>query len=671
MQQEDPVDAAPLRPAELWAMIRRRRHVAAAAAAIFALAAFVLPSRLLPPLYRAEATLSIPRSLKPVDFRDDPTAGLVPDQLVNTQRELLASPQVLSDALAMSGLASNPAYAQSSDPLRVLDSRLRTAVLRNSWVISVTLDDEDPIRAQDGLQAVLDAFLMRQSSSTRTQSSTDLEFIATQLKEASGRLAAARDTERAFRSANAIAGVDPDRNHITSRIQILAERQADLDNRIAASDALLAQLNATDAIPDAGLRQAAYLRIETISTFTVVGALQQELYRKLGEEAELASKYLDRHPRLIEVRSHIAATRKQLDETIAAARLAIEAENRMLHEQGQALQRQQQALQRELDAYREKLVSLQALTQQTTAEQRIVDELLARQAQITALSSYADRRLVVEGAPRSSPVTREVGVLPRLVLAALSAIVGAIAATAVAEAAGGRLRDARGVAAVTGLRCLATLPCVPGLPRLAVTGAAEPAALAESVRSLQAALLHVNHGGAPVCVLLVASASAGDGRTALAVRLAAGLAMAGQRILLIDADLRHPAVHLECGLPPGPGLAELLAGEPGLAPIEGGQPNLAVMRAGGTVNSTGDLLNSHCLPEWIGLCRGQYDLVIIDSPPLEECADALLVAAHADAILLVARAGSTPRRDLAASWERLLPVRAKAVGFVLVGDLPA
>ena len=679
MPQVEPVDAAPLRPADIWAMLRRRRTIAMTAAAILAIVAFALPARLLPPLYRAEATLSIPRNLKPVDFHEDPAAGQVTDQLVNTQRELLASSQVLSDALAMSGLASNPVYAQAADPLRALNARLRTAVLRNSWVISLSLDDEDPVRAQEGLQAILDAFLVRQASSSRTQSSTDLAFIASQLALAEIRLAATRETERAFRHSNAIAGVDPDHNHITVRIQNLAEHQAGLDNRVAASDALVAQLRATDAIPDGPQRQVAYLRVETISTLTVVGALQQELYRKLGEEAELASRYLDRHPKLIEVRSHIAAQRRQLDETIAAARAAIEAENRVLHDQDSALSQQQQQLQRDLDGYREKLVHLNSLIQQTTAQQKLVDELLVRQAQIAVLSTYNDRRLVVEGPPRSSPVTREVGMMPRFALAVLAAVAGAVGAAALAEAAGGQVRSASAMRSLTGLRCLAVLPEQQALPRLAETGAGQPAVLAEALRSLQAALQaalqasprHALGGGTPMRVLLIVSASPGDGRTVLAVRLAAGLASTGQRVLLVDADLRRPEVHLQCGIETAPGLAQLLAGEPGLAPVAGPAANLEVMPAGDGLDRTGDLLHSHCLPEWLEQCRQQYDVVVVDSPPLSECADALIVAAYADAVLLMARVGATPRRDLAAAWETLLPVRDKVIGFALLSDLTA
>lgn len=660
------IEAPPLQLSDLWAMVRRRRTVALIAAAAVVLVVLTLPGKLMPTLYRAEATLTMGRGLKPVNFQNDQLAGLVPEQMVNTQREMITSKGVLENALGMGGLPGNPTYARSRDPVALLQKRLRTSVIKNSWVISVTLDDEDPVGAESGLQAVLDAYLVHQATAARKTSADDLAFVDGQLAEAKTKLELARETERAFRSTRGIASTDPDRNHITARIQTLAERQAVIDERAAASAALLKQVRTADLIEDRQARLSAYLRIDTISTLTVVGALQQELFRLQGAEAELSAKYLEKHPKLIEVRSHIAAKRGQLEETIGSARASIEADNQVLTEQRAELVRSQDQLRNDLNAYRESLSELQRLALESQTQQKIHDELLTRHAQLTALAGYDDRRMVVAGAPRSSPVPRGIPTSPLILLAGLAGMAAAVAGAALADSFDRTVRDARQVKEMTGLRLLGLIPETASLQPVCATGPAEPHELAEAMRALWTSLRYAL-GQAEGCkVILVVSPCSGDGRSTCAARLAAGTAMAGSRTLLVDADLRRPTLAGQLGVAHGNGLVGLLAGEPDLAPASTGLPNLDLMPAGLAPANPSELLNSHCLPEWLTYCRAHYDVVVVDAPALQSCADALLIGGHADSVLLLARAGQTPRADLAEAWARLEPLHGKVAGFAVL-----
>ncbi|HAT11059.1 MAG TPA: hypothetical protein DCS97_10815, partial [Planctomycetes bacterium] len=390
-----PADAPPLRPADLLAMLRRHRVLAVCVALLVGFTVLAAPSLLLPLRFRAEATLTMGRGLKPISFQNDPVAGLVPEQMVNTQREMLTAKPTLRSAFAMSGLLDNPAYRGAADPSALLQQRLRATVVKNTWVIQVSLDDEDPVRAEQGLQAVIDAYLAQQSTAQRSQGAEDIAFVRGQLAEAEAALQTCREQERTFRHDNAIASTDPDRNHITARIQSLAERQALLDERVTASAALLAQVRTADTIVDPTARMNAYLRIDQVSTATVVGALQQDLLRIEGQEAELSAKYLEKHPRLIEVRSLLAAKRTQLESTIAAARSAIESDHQRITAQRDALTEAQVGLQRDLDAYRGRLIELQQLIQTTAAQQKVHNELQARLTQLDALAGYDERRMSV------------------------------------------------------------------------------------------------------------------------------------------------------------------------------------------------------------------------------------------------------------------------------------
>lgn len=661
-----PSETPPLQISDLFAMVLRRRLVATISAVAMALLVLVAPSLLMPPLYRAEAALSLGRNAKPVAFTPDAAGDEIPDQLVNTQRELLESRAVLSSALTMGGLQSSPSYARAKDPVALLQSRLRSSVARNSWVITVSLDDEDPVRAEAGLRSVIDAFIARRATQARERRSADGAFIDQRLAEADRKLQAARAAERKFREANHIASIDPDNNHITARIRGVAESQARLDEQIAVSGALIKQLRTADAIPDQRQRLSAYLRIDTISTFTVVGSLQKDLYTLEGEEAELAAKYLDKHPKLIEVRSHVAAKRAQLEETIAAARTAIIADDQRLADQRTALVAAQEALQGELDAYRQHLIELQRLVQESAAHQKVVDELQNRSAQLAALADLDERQITLDSPPASSPIARGLGPAPLILLALIAATAAAIAGAAVVDSIDRSIRTSVQLRTQTGLRLLAELPACPLLQPLCATGPGSPPELAEAVRALWTGLRFAM-GQAQGCrVILVCSPSESDGRSTVAARLAAGAAMAGGRALLVDADLRLPSQSAQLGVSQVRGLAQLLAGEPEIAPATTPIPNLELMPSGPPPTNPGELLNSHCLGEWLAQMRSHYDVIVVDCPALAGSSDALLLADHADGVLLLARAGSTLREQLREAWDRLTPLHAKVLGCAMV-----
>jgi succinoglycan biosynthesis transport protein ExoP len=659
-------DAPPLRILDLWSIVRRQAKSAVIAAVLVGLVMAVLPSVVMPPLYRAEATLATDRGLKPLSFQSDPVAGLIPDQMVNSQRELLMSPTVLESALTLSGLMGNASYARSPDPGALLRKRLRTSIPKNSWIIVVSLDDEDPIRAEAGLQSIIDAFLANQRTQHRNRQADDLAYITSELDIAAGKLHQARLAESQFREKHVIASIDPDRNHITARIQTLAERQAVVDERVAASGALLKQVLAADAIEDRQQRLAAYLRIDTISTLTVVGTLQKSLHDLLGTEAELSAKYLDRHPRMIEIRSHIAEKRSQLEDTLAAARAAITADHEVLVSQRTALIAAQQELMRDLNTYREHIIGLKQLELQTQAQQKVHDELLARRAQLTALNSYDDQRMVVTGPPRSSTLPRGLSTAPMLLIAIMSAITAAVATAALADGFDRTVRDVGHLHAAHGIRQLASLPLVPELRPLCATGPADPPALTEALRSAWTALRFSLDGRETGLVILVASPCPGDGRSTVATRLAAVMATSGVRTLLVDGDMRRPALDAQCGIQQANGLAQLLSGEPELTPVQTAVPNLDLMAVGARPANPGDLLNSHCLPEWLQHVRQHYQVAVVDSPALADSSDSLTLAGVADGVVIVVRAGATTRTALASATEVLTPVRSKILGTLLI-----
>jgi tyrosine-protein kinase Etk/Wzc len=205
-----------------------------------------------------------------------------------------------------------------------------------------------------------------------------------------------------------------------------------------------------------------------------------------------------------------------------------------------------------------------------------------------------------------------------------------------------------------------------GLHVLACDDPYEPAI--EGLRSLQTAL-HFSLAEIAHPLVLVTGPAPGTGKSFVAVNLAAVHAASGRRVLLIDGDLRKGYLHQYFGLERGPGFAELLDERADAERIvyRGLVPNLDFLSTGELPPAPTALLQHARTGGLLAQLRGQYDLVIIDSAPLLAAADATWLDTHADATLLVARAGVTRAGELTESAKRLTQQADRTVGVVLNG----
>lgn len=171
-------------------------------------------------------------------------------------------------------------------------------------------------------------------------------------------------------------------------------------------------------------------------------------------------------------------------------------------------------------------------------------------------------------------------------------------------------------------------------------------------------------------VILITSSSARAGKTSVAVLLARSLAQLGKRTLLVEADLRRPALSQNLGLDSRAGLSALLAGSlddtDALVPTD--LENLDIVPAGRRPDDFNPELLANgvftaCLDRW----RKTYDIVLLDSPPVPAVADARILAAHADGTILVLRSAHCRRAEVMRAYLDLQAAGTTLLGTVLVG----
>jgi receptor protein-tyrosine kinase len=274
---------------------------------------------------------------------------------------------------------------------------------------------------------------------------------------------------------------------------------------------------------------------------------------------------------------------------------------------------------------------------------------------------------VVEG-----PTEEAAPVSPRPTLnLALGGLLGLGAGIAIAVSR--RLMD-KTLRTVEDAEAAAGLPVLAGVPVQAPAGTAPasarreqaPSRLEEAGRRLRTNIDHFPAMPASG-VVAVTSATAGEGKSSVALLLARSWAQAGVSVLLVEADLRSPRLAGDLGLGGGPGLADVLAGRAALgkaiARPEGNGPHVL---AAGTVPATPtELLAGRATAAVLGQLRDTYSRVIIDAPAMQPFSDAALLAAHADCTVLVLRRGRVTRELLKSSLRNLELVNARLAGVVL------
>ncbi len=193
-----------------------------------------------------------------------------------------------------------------------------------------------------------------------------------------------------------------------------------------------------------------------------------------------------------------------------------------------------------------------------------------------------------------------------------------------------------------------------------------PTAWSESFRVLRTNMQYVEVDHEQK-VFVVSSSLPGEGKTTTAANLAITLALTNPRVVLVECDLRRPMIAARLGLDDSVGTTNVLVGKVSSTDAlqQYADTGLRVLASGPIPPNPSELLQSQAMEKLLGELRSDFDIVILDAPPLLPVTDAALLAAQADGALIVVRHSKTTRDQLAHAVERLEAVDAKAIGVVI------
>jgi succinoglycan biosynthesis transport protein ExoP len=572
--------------------------------------------------------------------------------------------------------------------------RLKVVPRPGTDVIDVRYVDADPARAQEFANRLARLFQTANGHSAQEQARRRREFLGDQLRVTDSMLLQAEAGLSAFRSRQQMGSSRDNLSAEQANAATLEARRAELraDRRVFA--ALLERVR-NGGSEDAGFRALAYS--SEVSADPTFGQLQERLIEYRNRLDSLTTgpwRSLATHPDVIQLTTLLQTTREELVGAVQARVTSLDARIAVLSNQialGGRSMRQlpaRQATETSLDRKVETLRTTADALRQEYQKARISEALGAADIEILDMAPLPYRKT---GIPRS--IELALGLL-------LGMLVGGGAAVA-AEVTNRSVRRPEELHAVIGTTELGTIPRIQrlgptnGTQRLlngatsgdrgrtslpeVVFDPSNPLTLeAEAFRMLRIGLAF-SWGERP-CTLVVTSAAPREGKTLIATNLAATFARGGAKVLLVDCDIHRPRLHRLFKVSKAPGLMDLLrmSGVPGhslgsaaalserLGAIRRTSiDRLALLTCGADPQSNPELLEPATLQGLLNELRREFNVIILDTPPVLVSADAATLAGSADGVLLVVRAGQTDRGAAELARLRVSSAGGKVLGAVL------
>jgi polysaccharide biosynthesis transport protein len=423
--------------------------------------------------------------------------------------------------------------------------------------------------------------------------------------------------------------------------------------------------------------------VASVAPSTTLTMLRSELLTLTAQYSQLTTRYGANFPRVRELHNQMVKVQGQIDTEMHNVQQRIREEyNTSTH----TLSLMQTQLDKQMqDAYRlnESAAQYALLRQDAESSRQLYDQLQLKlkESNLAAGLNTASVTVIDDALLPLGPVSPDVRTNV-LIAGGLGLLVGVLGAF-LFDSLDDTLRTTDDVELFSGLLSIGAIPHFqtpskagapkdmgeePGERRRLISITAPASPTAEAYRALRSSIL-LSAIDNPLRTLVITSAFMSEGKSTLSANIAVMLAQRGERVLIVDADLRRSTLHLLFGLRrPAQGLTNLLSRQTDesviLHPVAQ-VPSLAYLPAGAVPPNPAELLASHRMAEMMRQWSEQYDRVIIDTAPILPVSDSLAPAARADSVLLVVRAGVTRKKALMRTREMLRRVNAHLLGAVV------
>ncbi|MGB5232419.1 MAG: polysaccharide biosynthesis tyrosine autokinase [Desulfoprunum sp.] len=545
----------------------------------------------------------------------------------------------------------------------IIQGGLSVKPLKNTKIVTITYADKNPAVAKLVADAVVQAYIDELLEIKLATSNYSLKWMNSKAAEERDKLEKSERDLQSYMRENDLVTVE-------NKLTVLPQKLSEVGVQLSKAETeekelqdLLEQINAVIDSPD---------RLETIQTFAaseVLKGIRERIYKANQNIQDLSKKFGRKHPMMVKANDELrilreerrfeidrivssvknslalaSSKKKSLDELLASTKLEVLNLNERFV--------QYSIMKREVDSNRLVYDTLQA---------GIKKEGVTEQSQ--SINVWVVKPAELPGAPTKPNKKRNI--LIGLILGLCSGVGLAF----FIDYLDNTIRQPKELEERFGLTVLGAVDDMRGdgqdiesfikLQPLSPT--------AESYRLIRTSLL-LSSAEHPPKTLLVTSMEAQDGKSSTTVNLARTLAQGGNSVLVIDCDLRRPRMHSLLGMDNSVGLSRFLAGNCGPDIIFKIQDEaISLIPSGPVPPDPAELLGSKKMKDLIDQMNGQFDFVLLDSPPIQSVTDSLALSRFVSGTILVVRAGKTTFEVLEGGLKKLGDINSRVLGFVLNG----
>jgi polysaccharide biosynthesis transport protein len=611
---------------------------------------------------------------------------------LSTQAEILKSMPIVQKAIAVTKTSD---VEQTPTPSELIED-LEVKALPGTDILQISYQSSDPKSATNIVNALMNAYIGNNVETNRGEATAARQFIANQLPQTEAAVSAAEANLRKFKEQNGVIALDQEATQAVNNIGNLNtqidEARAELADVSARLLALQRQLRMN---PDVATD------LNTLSQSPGVQEVLTELQKVQSQLAIERARYQDTHPTVRNLQRQVNSLNSLLHQRVAAVtdhsqQLATgnlqlgELQQNLIAEYLQSevsrvgLSQRIAELSHLQSLYRSRASTLPALEKsqrelerRLKAAQTTYEALLNKlqEVQVAENQNVGNARVIEAAIAPEKPV----GPRSKLILIA-GGVVGlllGVAAVFLLDLLDRSVKTLKECREEFGYTLLGVIPAFDEMGRLRKSGShvertplrimnrdMPSSIVGEAYQMLQSNLKFIS-ASQDLKTIVITSSVAGEGKSEVAANLAVAIAQVGRRVLLVDADMRHPSMHKAWHIPNRTGLSHVLASQGNVnEAIQNVMLNLDVFPAGVIPPNPIALLDSPQMESLMVELSEQYDFIILDTSPVS-CADASVLGRMADGTVMVVRPEMLTMAVVNAAKERLVNTEQKVLGMVV------
>jgi capsular exopolysaccharide synthesis family protein len=534
-----------------------------------------------------------------------------------------------------------------------------------SLVIDLSYISPDPDMAALATNTVADLYILGQLNAKYEATERANRWLADRVGELRLRVGASSRKLESFRRRAGLVNIGD--------TTLYAQQLAELNSQLIGSRTVLAEA-------DARYNQVQRLLGTPGGLDTAAAVLESPLIQRLREQeseltrniAELETQYRDAHPKMILARSELEDLQKRINQEVNKVAINLGNELEITEIRQEKLEAEIEKLQKRVGEQNQAEVKLNELSSVAQADRELYETVLARFKQVDTQRQQfiePDARVISYATPPHSPSRPRKGLIIGAGLI-LSDLIGFLLAF-VREQLESGFRTIDQVEDVIGIPAIAMLPYVAGANKSGKTPYdlvidRPTSSYAEAMRTLRTALL-LSDVDRPPRTISVTSSVPGEGKTTASLSLARAAAKSGQKVLIIDCDLRKPSLHEALQVPNTQGIVDYLSHEKELEDVIeiDFKSEAHYILAGPSVSNATDVLASNLMSELLEALGDIYDLVVLDTPPVLAVSDTLVLGRQVDKTVFIIEWNKTRRSAVANALRQVVASGADVAGVVL------